>query len=186
MNYILGLDISTSVIGMAVMDLDKNLIEYKNLKLSSKLGLELRCHNFKKEVSDFFGEYCFVNIYVEQPFMMFSGGKTTAQTMSKLQRFNGMCCYAVYGETFLVPELIHANTARKKMNISIPRNVKKKKTYIVEQVKNKYPSFNYELTRFGNPKPGTDDIADAIVIAHAGVCIYKEGKDASGKGENSK
>ena len=33
MTYILGLDISTSVIGMAVMDLDKKLIHYRNLKM---------------------------------------------------------------------------------------------------------------------------------------------------------
>ena len=186
MTYILGLDVSTSVIGMAVMDLDKNLIDYRSLKLSSKSDLEIRCYIFKKEMYELFEQYAFEQVYVEQPAMMFGGGKTTAQTMSKLQRFNGMCCYAVYNETFLIPELIHANTARKKMNISIPRNVKKKKTYIVEQVKNKYPSFNYELTKFGNPKPGTDDIADAIVIAHAGVCLYKEGINDNGKGKNSK
>lgn len=186
MTYILGLDISTSVIGMAVMDLDKNLIEYKNLKLSSKMELEFRCYNFKREVYELFEKYAFDRIYVEQPAMMFGGGKTTAQTMSKLQRFNGMCCFAVYNETLLIPDLIHANTARKKMNISIPRNVKKKKTYIVEQVKNKYPSFTYEITRHGNPKPGTDDIADAIVIAHAGVCLYKEGLNVNGEDQTSK
>ena len=72
------------------------------------------------------------------------------------------------------------------MNISIPRNVKKKKTYIVEQVKNKYPSFTYEITRHGNPKPGTDDIADAIVIAHSGVCLYKEGLNVNGEDQTSK
>tara|TARA_R110002153_G_scaffold32649_4_gene98721 strand:- start:74 stop:631 length:558 start_codon:yes stop_codon:yes gene_type:complete len=185
MNYILGLDISTSVIGMAVMDLDKNLIHYRNLKMSSKDDLEVRCWQFKQDLLSIF-EYDIEAVYVEQPAMMFGGGKTTAQTMSKLQRFNGMCCYAVYTQTFMVPHLVHANTARKKMNIKIPRNVKKKKTYIVEQVKNKYPSFNYELTRFGNPKPGTDDIADAIVIAHAGVCLYKEGLNAVGEDQISK
>ena len=70
MTYILGLDISTSVIGMAVMDLDKNLIDYKNLKLSSKTDLEIRCYIFKKEVYELFEQYAFDQIYVEQPAMM--------------------------------------------------------------------------------------------------------------------
>lgn len=183
--YILGLDISTSVIGMAVMDLDKNLVHYRNLKMNSKDDLEVRCWEFKQELLSIF-EYDIDTVYVEQPAMMFGGGKTTAQTMSKLQRFNGMCCYAVYTLTFLVPRLVHANSARKKMNISVPRNVKNKKTFIINEVEKKYPNFTYELTRFGNPKPGTDDIADAIVIAHFGVCDILEGENASGQGKNNK
>jgi hypothetical protein len=124
-------------------------------------------------------------VFVEQPAMMFGGGKTTAQTMSKLQRFNGMACFAVYAETFLIPELVHANSARKKMNISIPRNVKNKKHHIIKEVEKKYPSFTYELTRHGNPKPGTDDIADAIVIAYYGVSVVLEGKYATGEDKST-
>ena len=186
MTYILGLDISTSVIGMAVMDLDKKLIHYRNLKMNSKDDLEIRCWQFKQELLNVFEDYAFDDVYVEQPAMMFGGGRTTAQTMSKLQRFNGMCCYAVYTQTFLVPHLVHANSARKKMNISIPRNVKKKKHFIIQEVQKKYPSFTYDITRHGNPKPGTDDIADAIVIAHYGVSVHKEGLNAVGEDKTSK
>ena len=186
MAYILGLDISTSVIGMAVMDCDHKLIHYRNLKMSSKEDLEIRCWQFKQELLSLFEDYAFDMVYVEQPAMMFGGGKTTAQTMSKLQRFNGMCCYAVYTQTFLVPQLVHANSARKKMNISIPRNVKKKKHFIIQEVQKKYPNFTYEITSHGNPKPGTDDIADAIVIAYYGVSVFKEGLNDIGEDKVSK
>tara|TARA_Y100000114_G_scaffold65238_1_gene59769 strand:+ start:10452 stop:11012 length:561 start_codon:yes stop_codon:yes gene_type:complete len=186
MTYILGLDVSTSVIGMAVMDLDKNLTHYRNLKMNSKDDLEIRCWQFKQELLEVFENYSFDAVYVEQPAMMFGGGRTTAQTMSKLQRFNGMCCYAVYTQTFIVPELVHANSARKKMNISVPRNVKNKKHHIINEVQKKYPSFTYDITRHGNPKPGTDDIADAIVIAHYGVSVFKEGLNDIGEDKVSK
>ena len=186
MDCILGLDISTSVIGMAVMDYNHKLIHYRNLKMNSKDDLEIRCWQFKQELLEVFENYGFDAVYVEQPAMMFGGGRTTAQTMSKLQRFNGMCCYAVYTQTFLVPELVHANSARKKMNISIPRNVKNKKHHIINEVQKKYPSFTYDITRHGNPKPGTDDIADAIVIAYYGVSKFKEGLNDIGEDKNSK
>ena len=88
-----------------------------------------------------------------------------------------MCCYVVYSELELIANLVHPNTARKKMNISIPRNVLKKKHYIIERVKERYPKFNYNMTRHGNPQPGTDDIADAIVVAYAGVTLIREGEN---------
>ena len=72
------------------------------------------------------------------------------------------------------------------MNISVPRNVLKKKHFIINEVKKKYTNFNFNLTRFGNPEPGTDDIADAIVVAHAGVCLLKEGEYDNGEDKNSK
>jgi len=185
MNCILGLDISTSVIGMAVMDYDHKLIHYRNLKFNTKEDLEIRCWQFKQELAEVFDNYGFDAVYVEQPAMMFGGGKTTAQTMSKLQRFNGMCCYAVYTQTFLVPELVHPNSARKKMNISIPRIVKNKKHHIINEVQKRYPNFTFEVTRQGNPKPGTDDIADAIVIAYYGVSEFKEGLNDIGENKIS-
>lgn len=184
--YVLGLDISTSVIGFAIMDTDLKLITYDKLKFKTSQPLEERASFFKNKLLHFEKYYAICNVYVEQPAMMFGRGKTTAQTMSKLQRFNGMCCYVVYNELQLIPELIHPNTARKKMNISIPRNVLNKKHFIIEQVQKKYTNFKFNITRHGNPQPGTDDIADAIVIAHAGLCMMFEGENENGEGKNTK
>jgi len=174
---ILGIDISTSVIGIAVMSTDYKLVTYDKIKFKSDMPLEQRAEYFRNKIKHLDEYYYISEVYVEQPAMMFGRGKTTANTMSKLQRFNGMCCYAVYAEIELIPNLVHPNTARKKMNISIPRNVLKKKHYIIDRVKERYPKFNYNMTRHGNPQPGTDDIADAIVVAYAGVTLIKEGEN---------
>lgn len=184
--YILGLDISTSIVGFAVMDMDKNLITYDKLKYKSSQPLEERAEFFKNKINQFNKYYLIDKVFVEQPAMMFGRGKTTANTMAKLQRFNGMCCFAVYNELSIVPELVHPSSARKKMNISVPRNVLNKKHYIIDEVKKKYPKFNFNLTRHGNPQPGTDDIADAIVVAHAGVSLILEGEYDSGEDKPSK
>ena len=101
--------------------------------------------------------------------MMFSGGKTTAMTMSKLQRFNGMVSYMVRRLFDQNAELIAANKARGLVGLKIKRGEDTKKK-IIEWVSAKYPDkFIVEMTRYGNPKPGTDDIADAIVVALAGL-----------------
>ena len=184
--YILGIDISTSIVGFAVMTADYNLIAYDKLKFKKGLTLEQKAEYFKNKVKHFDSYYCITEVFVEQPAMMFGRGRTTANTMAKLQRFNGMCCYAIYDLLQVQAAMIHSNSARKKMNISIPRNVLNKKHYIIGEVVKKYPKFTYKLTRYGNPQPGTDDIADAIVVAYAGVSIYNEGEHVSGEDKTSK
>ena len=41
---------------------------------------------------------------------------------------------------------------------------------IIEWVANEYPNdFVVELTRYGNPRPGTDDMADSVIVALSGI-----------------
>ena len=173
MNVILGLDVSTSKVGLSIIDLDHELIDSQAIKLNNKVSLESRCYELEEILLDYnsSNEYKIVKIYVEQPFMMFSGGKTTAMTMSKLQRFNGMVCYMIKKLFGFEAELIAANKARGAVGLKIKRgeNTKQK---VIEWVKKRYPKqFVFELTRHGNPKPGTDDKADAVVVALAGIML---------------
>ena len=183
---ILGIDVSTSIVGFAIIDHNYNLKVYEKIKFKSNMPLEQRAQYFKNKISHYDNYYLIDDVFVEQPAMMFGRGKTTANTMAKLQRFNGMCCYACFEVLQIVPTLIHANSARKRMNIRVPRNVKNKKHYIIERVAEEYPSFKFNLTRFGNPQPGTDDMADAIVVAHAGVSIKEEMEYEIGETEDTK
>ena len=114
------------------------------------------------------------HVFVEQPFIAFSGGKTTAVTMSKLQRFNGMCCYGLYCIFGSSPTLIQANKARGLNGIKIPRGEKAKPIVLKWVEENYKDSFSYEMTRHGNPKPTTYDMADAIVVARAGIELLKQ------------
>ena len=85
-----------------------------------------------------------------------------------------MCSYMVRRLLGINPELIAANKARSLNEIKVKRGQNTKKI-IIEWVSNKYPKdFVFELTRYGNPKPGTDDKADSVVIALAGLIISKK------------
>ena len=166
---ILGLDISSSRIGYCLINEKEELLLVDEIKLKPSQSLEERADIFKstmkiiKEHSEV--EY----VFIEQPFIAFSGGKTTAATMAKLQRFNGMCSYVVHDLFGHTPTLIQANKARGLVGLKIKRG-SKTKLKVIEWVSEKYPKeFIVEYTRHGNPKPGTDDKADAIVIANAGL-----------------
>ena len=163
----LGLDISTSKVGLCVMDYKFNLIETKLIKLNTKDELEDRCLQLEEYINNL--NYNIGDVYVESAFIAFSGGKTSAITMSKLQRFNGMVCYMLRKTTGIQPMSLSPAKARGLVGLKIKRgdNTKQK---VIEHVIRSFPSdFKFDLTRHGNPKPGTDDRADAIVIAWAGL-----------------
>ena len=49
-------------------------------------------------------------VRIEEPFSMFSGGKTTARTMSSLQRFNGMISLVTHQQFGNPPTMVGATT----------------------------------------------------------------------------
>ena len=58
--------------------------------------------------------------------------------------------------------------------VSKSREAKTQKRKLLKNY-TKYPKdFVYELTSYGNPKPGTDDKADAVVVALAGMETLNE------------
>ena len=175
---ILGLDVSTSRVGLSIIDYDKNLLKCEFIKLNSKDELEDRCLVLENYISNICcynsinnRGYCIDRVFIESPFIMFSGGKTTAMTMAKLQRFNGMVCYMVKKVLGVTPVSIAANKARGLIGLKIKRGEDTKKK-VIEWTQGEYPDdFVVEYTRYGNPRPGTDDMADSVVIARAGLLI---------------
>ena len=166
---ILGIDVSTSKIGYCVLDENQNLLEVHFKKLKQDTLEQKASDFFCDEMQAIKRKYRITEIRIEEPFTMFSGGRTTAGTMSKLQRFNGMICILAYRCFRLVPTLVSSRSARSKCGIKIKRGEDTKKK-IIEWVEQKYPKqFIVEYTRHGNPKPGTDDMADSIVVALSGT-----------------
>lgn len=162
---ILGIDVSTSKIGYCVIDEDQNLIEVNFRKLKEET-LEDRAYEFfRTELSRIRKTYKITHVRIEEPFSMFAGGKTTAGTMSKLQRFNGMISILSYVCFEMVPTLVPSRTARSKCGIKIKRG-ENTKLKVINWVAGRFPGdFVIEYTRHGNPKPGCDDMADSVVVA---------------------
>lgn len=173
---ILGLDISTVAIGIAVLD-NEQIVVTEVLKLNSDLTLEQRAVIFEDKMKEIYDLYSIDQIFIEKPIVLFKGG-SHALTVALLQTFNGMCRFVTYKTFNKIPILISATSARSCLGIKIVKGRKKKKDkkqpiidYVVDRYKNTSTPFLYKLTPKGNFAPTTDDRADSIVLALSGPKI---------------
>ena len=67
---VLGLDISTSKVGLCIMDYKFNLLETEFIKLNTKDELEDRCIQLEKYINNL--NYNIKDVYVESAFIAFS------------------------------------------------------------------------------------------------------------------
>ena len=123
------------------------------------------------------------NVFIETALKKFIPGRSRADTIMKLAKFNGIVSWMCYDAFGLEPTYLNVNSARSLYGLSFPRGTKgpKRKKMVIEAVIEKEKTaFKYEMARGGrNFKKGTDDRADAIVIARAGEFLLRN-KDNKG------
>jgi len=178
---ILGIDISTSITGFAVVA-EGELVYYDSIDLRKHKNIFDKTIAMKEKLLDIFemyqcnnddscslgaSDYPINHIYIEQSLHMFMGGKSSAKTLSTLTRFNGIVSWLAFELFEIRPEFIGASSARKQAGIKVPRGQKAKQV-VLEYLLQNEPAFKIEYTKHGNPKPESYDRADAIIIAKAG------------------
>jgi hypothetical protein len=94
---ILGLDISTSITGVTVLDMNGDCVynEYWDTRNKNHFPtIYHKAHHVKEKLKSL--PYKFEHIFVEQSLQSFRSGFSSAQTLSTLSRFNGIvswvCC----------------------------------------------------------------------------------------------
>ena len=172
---ILGLDISTSITGITVYSSDsisetffldtRNKRKYPTLYEKADL--------IQQHLWQIKSKHDITEIYIEQSLQSFRSGFSSAKTLSTLARFNGIVSWNCYKAFDIKPEMIAASSARKLAGVDIKRgdNAKEK---VLEFIIDKYPDIDIQYTKHGNPKPGTLDMCDSIVIALAGDRLVRE------------
>lgn len=181
---VLGVDISTSITGFAIVA-DGQIVNYDSIDLRKYKDVFDKTIAIKEKLLDLFemyqcnnedrlafgnSEYPIEHIYIEQSLHMFMGGKSSAKTLSTLTRFNGIVSWLLYEIFEIKPKFIGASSARKQAGIKVPRG-QKAKVVVLEHLLENEPAFKIEYTKHGNPKPESYDRADAIIIAKAGFSI---------------
>ena len=172
---ILGLDISTSITGATVIHSGK-ILETKFWDTRNKRHFPTIYHKaqfIKNKIEEIKDKYEITHVYVEQSLHSFRSGFSSAQTLSTLSRFNGIISWVCWDMLKIEPTMIASTSARKRAGVSIKRgdNAKEK---VLQFVLDNYPQITIEYTKHGNPKPGTLDMCDSIVIALAGDKIVRE------------
>jgi hypothetical protein len=189
---ILGLDISTSITGVAVVA-DGQIVYYSSIDLRKHKDVFSKAVEMKEKIMDLFemyqcnndtklrfancAEFPIEHIFIEQPFTFFNSGGSSAKTMAVLQKFNGIVSWMIYELFEIKPEYIGATQARKLCGIKVPRGQKAKKV-VLEHLLETEKAFKIEYTIHGNPKPESYDRADAIIIAKAGHEILQKKLDS--------
>jgi glycerol kinase len=176
---ILGLDISTSITGITLLDSEGEVVyntsvdtrKYKNFfEKADKIETELK-YLWRATKIDLLPK----RIFIEQSLQSFRSGFSSAKTLSTLARFNGVVSWIIYKNWGVEPEYIAATSARKKAGITVPKGVKGKDA-VIKYVIDNVPDVLIEYTKHNNPKPHCFDKADSWVIARAGwvICQNKE------------
>lgn len=185
---ILGIDLSTSISGYSVINDDSELILNEAVDTRRDYNLyEAATENINK-VKEIFGEYNIDEVYIEENLQTFRTGFSSAQTLSKLSKINGIVSWFIWNEYDVDFDLLNSRTARKEAGLTMNKEKKQKvKKQMLEEGKSESyadskktkmvvhkfirgtePNFHFKRTHADNPKPQSFDKADSIIIARAG------------------
>ena len=174
---ILGIDISTSCTGFCVIDKSGNIVDFSFVDLKKVENFFEKVKKIKFHITHIIVSYPIEEIVVEEFLQAFRTGFSSASTLFKLAKFNGIVQWLCYDHFKLEVSSLNVNTARKLAGIKINRKLEKTtKDQVLEQV-SKIIGGVYEwptkVLKSGPRKGQTIidknsyDMADAFVIAKA-------------------
>lgn len=168
--YYLGIDCSTSVIGISLLDESSQIKKLDYIDLRKIDSFWEKADYAKKILEKLIIEHEIENIFIEESFSKFSPGMSSSATIDKLAKFNGLISYFVYNKFGTPPIAINVNHARKLCSIRIDRKDKsittKEKVFVWFQ-KNYF--WDFPLKKTGKPADCCFDMVDAFVICMAGI-----------------
>tara|TARA_A100001515_G_scaffold23463_1_gene18121 strand:- start:34 stop:612 length:579 start_codon:yes stop_codon:yes gene_type:complete len=175
---ILGLDISTTMVGVAVIDTNSRaLVNVEGWDISKAQTIFEKAEIIGAELYTLRSKYNITEVFIETALKKFLPGRSRADTIIKLAKFNGIVSWICFECFEKDPTYINVNTARTLYGLSFPRSTKgpqRKKMVIEAVIEKEKTAFKYEMARGGrNYKKGTDDRADAVVIARAGEYLLR-------------
>jgi Holliday junction resolvasome RuvABC endonuclease subunit len=176
MSKILGLDVSTSVTGVALVEkvddaittLALEHIEFKDCKT-----LWEKVDKVKVFFESFLKEHSPDSFFVEESLMGFRTGMSSAATITTLAKFNGLVSYTVRNLLGKDPSYIAATSARKRCGIKILKTSEcgkngKQQTFEWAMA-GPLKDHKWPTKKNGEPKDWAKDVTDAYVIARAGA-----------------
>ena len=178
---ILGLDLSTSICGVTVLDEEGKMLlneawDFRNKKHFPDVWSKL--DKVSINLAILATKYSIKEVWIEQSLQMFASGRSSASVLMLLAGFNMSVSWMCHDRFRITPTHVSAASARKKCGIKVPKG-SKPKPIVIDHVVNNEPGFVLEYTLHDNPKPGTDDRADAWVIAQAGYSEWSQKNSTS-------
>jgi len=173
----LGLDISTSIIGVCIFD-DNKFILMDKIDLTKIKDIFDKAKHVEEYLNKLFSEHKIDKVYIEDILHAFRRGLSSAKTIVQLAKFNGVVSNIVFRNCSIKPVYINVNTARKSLDIKIDKNSSKdKKQQVLEWVNQDLGGYEWPekiITR-GKNKGSVKlekfcyDMSDAYVICKSGI-----------------
>jgi len=168
---ILGLDISTTTIGVCILNEKSEILLMTYVKPSGNNFLE-KLDFASSELFNKLKSFQIDCIYTEQSNIMFSKGLSRAQVIATVLRFNGALLFALYKEFNILPKEVMASSARKKV-IGKGKFIDAKKAVFDHVYSIVKDSIDWPKKERGQNKGKFAnecfDMADAYIVAKYGV-----------------
>lgn len=182
-NLILGLDVSTSVTGVCIVDKDTAPNDKgSHILLLDKVDFK-RCKTFFEKadvmesvLSDILHRQKFspTVFALEEPLLGFQKGMSSAATITTLMRFNGIVSYIGRRIFEIDPTYISSSHARKLCGIKMQRTsiagMNGKEQVFKHMSENDLKHMEWQKKKNGQPIDASRDMTDAYVIARA-ACL---------------
>ena len=172
----LGLDISTSIVGLTILDQEKEkIVKIFHSDLTKIEGIWNKVDHMKNLIHEINKEFNIKEVYIEEALSKFSRGKSSAHTISLLLRFNGILSYLIHQEMAIDPVYFSPSEARKICGLKVMSKKKSggknQKEQVFAQMCQHPLLKDYVLTfkRTGTIKDHHYDEIDSLVIALAGA-----------------
>ena len=180
--FVLGLDVSTTTVGITLTDGVVVCLDYVSLKNLD--DVYEKSDLVAKKLREIL-ESCHISgIFIEEDLQKMRAGMSSAATIQKLTRFNGIVSLLTYQIFGIKPQHINVNLARKSIGCKIDRNDKtlstKEKVFRWTSVFLESHSWPTKILKSGEHKGEVRaldecfDMADSFVIAMAGQKIQED------------
>lgn len=189
---ILGLDISTAIIGWTILK-DGELVDIGHIDLRKlPRNIWVKAKYAKTELEAMCLGRDIDHLVIEDPVAKFTKGKSSAHTIMLLASFNALCSWFMIEGTGITPTYIAANHARTVLGLDIKKNNKKLRKQGIVYPDSKLQTFELlrnvgpfegkvwpvkPRSKVGNLQDYCYDEMDSYVVARAGYLELKEKED---------
>lgn len=163
---LLSLDVSTSITGYSIFDEKGTLVKVSHIDLRKKNDMFDKAVEVQHILKQIKTEYEINDIWIESSLNIFTKGKSSANTIATLSKFNGIVSFMCYEIFEKKPNFIGAVSARSRVGIKVPRGMKAKEK-VAEWVQANLSSYEFHYKKTGKVKDYCLDECDSIVIGLA-------------------
>lgn len=168
----LGLDVSTSVTGICLIDSSSKILEIDRIEFKGCSDFWQKADKVKDRLIDIrtrnVGNFC---VALEEPLLGFQKGMSSAATITTLMRFNGIVSYISRDVFGVNPTYIGSAHARKLCGIKMQRTtiagMNGKEQVFKYMSENDLKDVNWPKKKNGKEVDWSRDATDAYVIAKA-------------------